>query len=72
MAGKLGPLSSGELGTTATACAWLVNRAGPLGRLEPVTIAKLSSLLADCHNETETPVSAELAVNRAAQVSNGP
>ena len=52
MAGKLGSLSSGELSTTATACDWLVNRAGPLGLLEPVTIAKISSLLADCHDET--------------------
>ena len=72
MAGKLGPLSSGELSTTATACDWLVNRAGPLGLLEPVTIAKISSLLAECHDETETRVNAELAANRAAQAGNGP
>jgi hypothetical protein len=72
MAGKLGPLSSGELSTTATACDWLVNRAGPLGLLEPVTIAQLSSLLADCHDETETRVNAELAANHAAQTGTGP
>jgi len=72
MAGKLGSLSSGELSTTATACDWLVNRAGPLGLLEPVTIAKFPSLLADCHDETETRVNAELAANRAAQAGNGP
>jgi hypothetical protein len=72
MAGKLSPLSSGELSTTATACDWLVNRAGPMGLLEPVTIAKLSSLLADCCDETETRVNAELAANHAAQAGNGP
>jgi hypothetical protein len=31
MAGKLGPLPSGELSTTATACDWLVNRAAQAG-----------------------------------------
>jgi hypothetical protein len=72
MAGKLSPLSPGELSTTATACDWLVSRAGPLGLLEPVTIAKISSLLADCHDETETRLNAELAANRAAQAGNGP
>jgi hypothetical protein len=72
MAGKLGPLSPGELSTTATACDWLVNRAGPLGLLEPVTIAKISSLLADCRDEAETRVNAELAAHRAAQAGNSP
>jgi hypothetical protein len=72
MAGKLGPLSPGELSTTATACDWLVNRAGPLGLLEPVTVAELSSLLADCRDETETRVNAELAANHAAQTGTGP
>ena len=72
MAGKLGPLSPGELSATTTACDWLVNRAGPLGLLGPVTIAKISSLLADCHEETETRLNAELAANRAAQAGNGP
>jgi hypothetical protein len=72
MAGKLSPLSSGELSTTATACDWLVNRAGPMGLLEPVAVAKLSSLLADCCDETETRVNAELAASRAVQAGNGP
>jgi hypothetical protein len=72
MAGKLGPLSPGELSTTTTACDWLVNRAGPLGLLEPVTVAKLSSLLADCRDETEARVNAELAANHAAQTGTGP
>jgi hypothetical protein len=72
MAGKLGPLSPGELSTTTTACDWLVNRAGPLGLLEPVTIAKISSLLADCRDEAETRVNAELAAHRAAQAGNSP
>ena len=67
MAGKLGPLSPGELSATATACDWLVNRAAPLGLLEPVTIAKLSSLLAGCRDETQARVNAELAASRAAQ-----
>ena len=72
MAGKLGQLSPGELSAAVTACDWLVNRAGPLGLLDPVTVAKISSLLADCRDETETRANAELAANQVAQTGNGP
>ena len=48
----LGSLTTGELSTTTTAVAWLVNMRDR-GILEPTVTAKLSSLLADCHAERE-------------------
>jgi len=61
----LGSLTTGELSTTTTAVAWLVN-IQDRGILEPAVTAKLSSLLADCHAERENRAQAERHARRQA------
>jgi len=61
----LGSLTTGELSTTTTAVAWLVNMQDR-GILEPAVTAKLSSLLADCHAERENRAQAERDAHRQA------
>jgi hypothetical protein len=53
----LGRLTTGEL-TTTTAVAWLLHMRDR-GILEPTVAAELSSLLQDCHAETESRADAE-------------
>jgi len=58
-------LTTGELSTTTTAVAWLVN-IQDRGILEPAVTTTLSSLLADCHAESESRAQAERDARRRA------
>jgi len=51
---SLGSLTTGELSTTSTAARWLLKlNANNPGILDSIVVAKISTLVADCHAEWE-------------------
>ncbi|MGH3192629.1 MAG: hypothetical protein ACRDOL_36355 [Streptosporangiaceae bacterium] len=59
-------LTTGELSTTRTACAWLSGHRPVTELLDPVVVAKISTLAADCAAEVERRKRAEQEHRRQA------